>query len=33
MHTNFVDLNPKFAAARHDRAVKVANRYLGAVRE
>ena len=28
MHKNFTDLNPKWAAARHERAVKVANRYL-----
>jgi hypothetical protein len=26
-------LNPKYAAARHERAVKVANRYLGIVGE
>ena len=33
LHKNFTDLNPKFAAARHERAVKVAKRYLGIVGE
>ena len=31
VHANFVDLNPVWKKDRHQRAVKVANRYLSVV--
>lgn len=33
MHTNFVDLNPKYKAARHERAVKTGKRYLEVIKQ
>lgn len=32
-HQNFHDLNPVYHMQRHDRAVKVANRYLSVVQK